>query len=166
MLCITIIIMILTLFSTMIILSKHPLSMGLILLIQTILIALLTGNLYLNFWFSYILFLIMIGGMMILFIYMTNIASNEKFQFSHKMFSYTLIMTFLFLILIYFYYELINQYLFTKNFTSNMNFYLNLNKFINFPLNFILIMMISYLLITLIAVVKITDINLGPLRKN
>jgi len=65
---------------------KHPLAMGLILLIQTIFICLLRGLLIKSFWFSYILFLIFIGGILVLFIYVTSLASNEIFSFSIKKF--------------------------------------------------------------------------------
>lgn len=41
---------------------------------------------------------------------------------------------------------------------------LSLNKLYNFPTNFITILLINYLLITLIVVVKITKIFKGPLR--
>lgn len=39
-----------------------------------------------------------------------------------------------------------------------------LNKLYNFPINFITIILIIYLFLTLIAVVKITNIFEGPLR--
>nr|AML26004.1 NADH dehydrogenase subunit 6 [Staphylinidae sp. BMNH 1274240] len=163
MLCISMMMSILFIMSMMFIFMNHPLSMGLILLMQTTLIALITGNLCMNFWFSYILFLIMIGGMLILFIYMTSIASNEKFKFS-----YSHIMFFIPAMLIMMYMISINkEYLFTFNNNLNIsnNFDLNLNKYINFPSNIIMIMMIIYLLITLIAIVKITNFKSGPLRQ-
>lgn len=41
---------------------------------------------------------------------------------------------------------------------------LNLNKLYNFPLNLTTILLINYLFLTLIVVVKITNIFEGPLR--
>ena len=41
---------------------------------------------------------------------------------------------------------------------------LSLNKLYNFPTNFITILLINYLLITLIVIVKITKLFKGPLR--
>jgi NADH-ubiquinone oxidoreductase chain 6 len=58
--------------------------MGLVLLIQTLIVALLTGVLASSFWFSYILFLVFLGGMLVLFIYVTRLASNEMFSISAK----------------------------------------------------------------------------------
>nr|AXS66248.1 NADH dehydrogenase subunit 6 [Tenebrionoidea sp. 2 KM-2017] len=144
----------------------HPLSLGLILLMQTLVISLITGNFSFNFWFSYIVFLILIGGMLILFIYMTSVASNEKFSVNPLIFPTSLLTIILSTILI-------NKYLnflqLTNNetlqFLINNNINISMTKFINFPANVILTFMIIYLFITLIAVVKITDLKHGPLRQ-
>nr|YP_009995321.1 NADH dehydrogenase subunit 6 [Ochthebius atriceps]QNP09724.1 NADH dehydrogenase subunit 6 [Ochthebius atriceps] len=144
---------------------NHPLSMGLILMMQTIMISIITGLLNFNFWFSYILFLIMIGGMLVLFIYMTSIASNEKFKFNNKLTLVLMILNIIMnmlIILIDNYFIKINNLNFNFNFKSN---YMMLSKFFNIPSNIIMFMMIIYLFITLIAVVKITDFKLGPLRQ-
>nr|YP_010491875.1 NADH dehydrogenase subunit 6 [Ontholestes orientalis]UWM92661.1 NADH dehydrogenase subunit 6 [Ontholestes orientalis] len=161
------IMMILTLmFSIMFIFLKHPLSMGITMLIQTILVSLISGILNMNFWFSYILFLIMIGGMLVLFIYMTSIASNEKFKFSNTL---LLFMIFMFMMTMIMYMLMDNMFFYmisySENLHSSYNYNTNLNKFLNYPSNIILFMMIIYLFITLIAVVKITDIKFGPLRQ-
>nr|AXS65578.1 NADH dehydrogenase subunit 6 [Cleroidea sp. 4 KM-2017] len=150
-----------------IIFMKHPLSMGATLLLQTVLTALIIGTLNLTFWFSYILALIMIGGMLILFIYMTSIASNEKFKFS--MLLMTIYMSIMSLSMITL---LSDQYLWNlkmmnfemNSFQSIMQFNLTLNKFTNFPNNLMMYLTIIYLFVTLIAVVKITKKNQGPLR--
>nr|YP_009368777.1 NADH dehydrogenase subunit 6 [Thyestilla gebleri]ARN58022.1 NADH dehydrogenase subunit 6 [Thyestilla gebleri] len=145
----------------------HPLSLGMILLIQTILIALITGSMSLNYWFSYIIFLIMIGGMLILFIYMTSIASNEKFKFSTKLFIVFFSLFFIMSIFLtmdhFFFHQMSFNDLIPQ--ISQMNFKFSLSKFINWPNNLVFLMMIIYLLITLIMVVKITNINYGPLRQ-
>nr|YP_010528120.1 NADH dehydrogenase subunit 6 [Rhyzodiastes puetzi]UXW64222.1 NADH dehydrogenase subunit 6 [Rhyzodiastes puetzi] len=140
---------------------KHPLSMGLMLFLQTIMISLIMGFFNITFWFSYIMFLIMIGGMLILFIYMTSLASNEKFSFS----SFLLIMlSILNLMLIMLYYPKLSY--FNMNTFSINSTFLNSLKFIfNLPINFITIMLMIYLLITLIIVIKITNLNQGPLRQ-
>nr|AYW52166.1 NADH dehydrogenase subunit 6 [Lamiinae sp. 4 ACP-2013] len=145
----------------------HPLSLGLILLIQTIIIALITGSMSLNYWFSYIIFLIMIGGMLILFIYMTSIASNEKFKFSSKLFLLFSTLFFLLSMLLIIDFYFFNQLtIIDLNYQPYMfNYKFSLNKFINWPNKLMFLMMIIYLLITLIMVVKITNINYGPLRQ-
>nr|AYW52221.1 NADH dehydrogenase subunit 6 [Elateridae sp. 2 ACP-2013] len=146
----------------------HPLSMGFTLLIQAILIAMITGMLSHNFWFSYILFMIMIGGMLVLFIYMTSVASNEKFLYSNKlMIMMTMMISSIMLIPLM---DAFSSYQLSMNTDMTMleinpMFQLSLTKYINLPLNWIMISMIIYLLVTLIAVVKITNITYGPLRQ-
>nr|WIL79923.1 NADH dehydrogenase subunit 6 [Pieleus irregularis] len=146
---------------------NHPMSLGLVLLMQTILTSLIISFLNFNFWFSYILFLIMIGGMLILFIYMTSIASNEKFNFSNFllfMFFLWIFMMLSLMIIDSFYSFMLtnNSELFNMN--LNLNFNISVNKYFNFPNYLLFITSIIYLLITLIAVVKISNLNYGPLR--
>nr|WRO44777.1 NADH dehydrogenase subunit 6 [Lycocerus curvatus] len=143
---------------------SHPLSMGLNLLIQTILIAMITGFMSMNFWISYLLFLVMVGGMLILFMYMTSIASNEKFYFSKY-----LILIIPILILLSFI-GLLNPDLIVKNLDSleylNFSIYeLSPNKYFINNSKYILSMLIIYLFITLIAIVNISSNNFGPLRQ-
>nr|ALO76726.1 NADH deshydrogenase subunit 6 [Glischrochilus hortensis] len=147
---------------------NHPLSSGMILMAQTIIICLISSINNLNYWYSYILFLIMIGGMMVLFIYMTSIASNEKFKFSLNL---TFIMlTFLILNMMFVFFDNFYMSLDMHNYEmAHMNNYLNfkfsLNKYTNFPNNLTFFSIIIYLFITLIASVKITKIEYGPLRQ-
>nr|APX39937.1 NADH dehydrogenase subunit 6 [Longitarsus candidulus] len=147
---------------------KHPLTCGMILLNQTILTAFMTGLMSLNFWYSYILFLIMIGGMLILFIYMTSIASNEKFKFNKK-FMYIYFM--LLVILSLWFYTNPNYMNLSMNIIDMKNFFFmfknqfSMMKYFNYPNYFIMMMMIIYLFITLIAIVKITKFNYGALRQ-
>nr|ANJ70257.1 NADH dehydrogenase subunit 6 [Hydroporus discretus] len=161
-------------FSMIFLFMNHPMSMGLILMMQTILIVLITGLYSYSFWFSYILFLIMIGGMLILFMYMTSLASNEKFKTSKNIFNILIIMMMMILIILYNNDSLLLEYI-NKN--SNFMEYLNnlmmlknennlsLYMLYNNPNFLINMLMINYLLITLIAVIKITKSNMGPLRQ-
>uniref|UniRef100_A0AB39U350 NADH-ubiquinone oxidoreductase chain 6 n=1 Tax=Anomala xantholoma TaxID=3240852 RepID=A0AB39U350_9SCAR len=145
----------------------HPLSMGMMLLMQTIIMALTMGFFNINFWYSYILFLIMIGGMLVLFIYMTSVASNEKFQFSIKI---TIMVTTLSLIMFFIiammdpYFSDINN-IYTETTFNYKEYNMSFSKYLSYPNIIIMYMMIIYLLITLIAVVKITQIEKGPLRQ-
>nr|UPX88717.1 NADH dehydrogenase subunit 6 [Aphodius pedellus] len=158
------------LMSMLLIVFKHPLSMGLTLLIQTIMVSLSVGFFSLSYWYSYILFLVMIGGMLVLFIYMTSVASNEMFVYS----SYIMIASWILLIFMLITYFMMDNFsiyinninLESSNYLTNtLNLNLSMNKYLMFPTNFINYMIIMYLLITLIAVVKITDIKQGPLRQ-
>nr|YP_010507230.1 NADH dehydrogenase subunit 6 [Diplocheila zeelandica]UXF64381.1 NADH dehydrogenase subunit 6 [Diplocheila zeelandica] len=153
---------------------NHPLSMGLILLIQTLLISLISGLFTYSYWFSYILFLVMIGGMLVLFIYMTSLASNEMFNFSVKM-SMFLISMFTLCMFMYMFidYMMLNPTFKNSNMIEMFNNMImlknenlmSLNMIYNLPNNMITLMLVNYLFLTLIAVVKITNINYGPLRQ-
>nr|YP_009164777.1 NADH dehydrogenase subunit 6 [Nevromus exterior]AKA94255.1 NADH dehydrogenase subunit 6 [Nevromus exterior] len=150
---------------------NHPLAMGLMLLMQTVMICLLSGMMLKTFWFSYILFLIMLGGMLVLFIYMTSLASNELFSISMKNLMFNMMMIFLMIITML---MEINPYF---NFMFNMDMhYLSQNMFINensldliklynYPTMNLTILLINYLFLTLIIIVKITSIFYGPLRQ-
>nr|AVN67415.1 NADH dehydrogenase subunit 6 [Eublaberus distanti] len=145
---------------------NHPLAMGFILLIQTTLISIITGLLSQSFWFSYVLFLIFIGGMLVLFIYVSSLASNELFHLSLKLSMLSMLMVFI-MSLIYMKMNFTNL----QNQEMNMfNYMFNdlttpLIKLYNQPTNIITIMLAIYLFLTLIAVVKITNIFSGPLRQ-
>nr|YP_009935680.1 NADH dehydrogenase subunit 6 [Nephus oblongosignatus]QNS38584.1 NADH dehydrogenase subunit 6 [Nephus oblongosignatus] len=147
---------------------NHPLSMGFMILIQTILICLKMGLLSVNFWFSYIMILIMIGGLLILFIYMTSIASNEKFKLNIYLFllSIMLLMSFIFIIMKND--PKMPEFLIKNNLpimNENMNFFFNMSKYYNYPSNKLMIFSIIYLLISLIISVKICKVKSGPLRQ-
>nr|YP_009564775.1 NADH dehydrogenase subunit 6 [Henosepilachna vigintioctopunctata]QAY82226.1 NADH dehydrogenase subunit 6 [Henosepilachna vigintioctopunctata] len=153
-------------FSFILIFLKHPLSLGFFILIQTILISITMGMFY-NFWYSYILFLIMIGGLLILFIYMTSIASNEKFKTNFYLISsFSLIIFSTTVNLIQSNLNL-NNFLFNNILTNqdNSKYFLSMTKFLIFPQNKIFIFSIFYLLISMIASIKICKLNFGPLRQ-
>nr|YP_010276174.1 NADH dehydrogenase subunit 6 [Ptecticus tenebrifer]UCU06679.1 NADH dehydrogenase subunit 6 [Ptecticus tenebrifer]UHY39295.1 NADH dehydrogenase subunit 6 [Ptecticus tenebrifer] len=151
---------------------NHPLAMGLMLLVQSFLVCLITGMIFNSFWYSYILFLVFLGGMLILFIYVTSLASNEMFSFSTKM----LFLSAISIISVILFMLIMDKTLVSSIFTSdNMFNIMNLNNFLpnnsvslmnlyNFPTNLITIMLMNYLLLTLIVVVKITNLYYGPLR--
>nr|QNE85787.1 NADH dehydrogenase subunit 6 [Musca autumnalis] len=150
---------------------KHPLAMGLTLLIQTILVSMISGLMTKTFWFSYILFLVFLGGMLVLFIYVTSLASNEMFTFSTKLLISSISIFMIMIISLYFIDKsILLQYTNLEiQSISNLNSYmmensLSLNKLYNYPTNLLTILLMNYLLITLIAVVKITNLFKGPLR--
>lgn len=151
--------------------TNHPISMGLILLIQTLLTCLITGLIAKRFWFSYILFLIFIGGILILFIYIASLASNEKFSFSFLPPLKIMAVISILIILL-----LNDNFWFNPPFfngeldlLSNTNFMIKENhmatsKIYETPNNWIIIFLINYLLLNLIIIVKITNTFIGPLR--
>nr|YP_009255799.1 NADH dehydrogenase subunit 6 [Antheraea assamensis]ANE10876.1 NADH dehydrogenase subunit 6 [Antheraea assamensis] len=155
---------------------NHPLSMGLMILVQTLLTCLLSGMMIKTYWFSYILFLTFLGGLLVLFIYVSSIASNELFSFNFNMklyFFFSIFMMFVFMILFYNNLKWMN---FNINNSEMFNFFnmimffnenkINLNKLYNNQTSLLTYLLIIYLFIALIAMVKITNIFYGPLRSN
>nr|YP_009537789.1 NADH dehydrogenase subunit 6 [Adelpha ethelda]AYN60493.1 NADH dehydrogenase subunit 6 [Adelpha ethelda] len=152
---------------------NHPLALGLLILIQTFITCLLSGMLINTYWFSYILFLVFLGGLLVLFIYVSSVASNEMFKIN-IMFKFIFFYIFIISIFSIFFKnnliwmnfsfndEMIN--LFDSNLFFNNEYNFNLTKLYNKQNYFMMIMLIIYLFITLIAIVKITNIFFGPLR--
>nr|ASS30725.1 NADH dehydrogenase subunit 6 [Pylocheles mortensenii] len=149
---------------------KHPLSTGITLLIQTFLISISAGLNNKSFWFSYILFLVFLGGMLVLFIYITSLASNEPFDFKLQFFP----ILFIFMLYFLFMFILLDPMLITNNinipissmmetFIIKENMY-TISSLYNFPSAPLTLFIIFYLLLMLLVVVKIMSLSSAPLR--
>nr|QXT45809.1 NADH dehydrogenase subunit 6 [Maccaffertium vicarium] len=149
---------------------NHPLAMGLILLIQTLMIALLTGTLASSFWFSYILFLVFLGGMLVLFIYVTSLASNEMFSISATAFLFTgvILGSGLFILLLNDPMSWLVPHntsdVFSMFYSTDFSMAPLLIKLYSSPTHLLTLLLVIYLFLTLVAVVTITNISEGPLR--
>lgn len=136
----------------------HPISFVITILIQSITVCLIIFLSTNTSWFSVMLFLIFMGGLIILFIYIARLASNEKFEFSLKTITYlTLISLTLILILLH--------SLFNKSITyESINFRLFIN--IIYALNILIptALTILFLLLTLLITVNIVKIYESPIR--
>nr|QYB20647.1 NADH dehydrogenase subunit 6 [Cryptotermes domesticus] len=153
-----------TLSSMMFTQMNHPLAMGMMLLLQTTMMCLISGLMHQSFWFQYILFMVFIGGMLVLFIYVTSLASNEMFSLSTKM----LLMSASMMMVSMTTSKWTNHDSSdstTYNTTSN-EIILMTSKLYNQPSGTLTILMALYLLMTLIVVVKITNVSKGPLRQS
>merc|ERR1712121_349705 len=120
--------------------------------------------------FSYILFLIFLGGILVLFIYITSLASNEIFNTSISIITFIFIRMFIILLL-----TIITD----NSILTQLNYFkipivfkelphisdISLVSMIYNSTNLNLtIFIVFYLFLTLIVVVKITNIFFGPLR--
>nr|URX53392.1 NADH dehydrogenase subunit 6 [Incisitermes cf. incisus] len=154
-----------TLMSAMFTQMNHPMAMGMMLLLQTTMTCLISGMMHQSFWFQYILFMVFVGGLLVLFIYVASLASNEMFSLSTKMITMA-VMAMLMTMMI--------EDWTTMNSTEMMNFntptensvIMMTSKLYNQPSGIMTIIMALYLLMTLIVVVKITDVSKGPLRQS
>nr|YP_010284002.1 NADH dehydrogenase subunit 6 [Conopomorpha sinensis]UIF93867.1 NADH dehydrogenase subunit 6 [Conopomorpha sinensis] len=165
-----------TLISLLMYFLNHPLSMGLMILIQTLLLCLISGMMINTYWFSYILFLTFMGGLLVLFIYVSSITSNELFFKSYYMILYFFIMIMSSIIMYMYMKSNLKWMNFSFNYEMNEKYYMfyffnnenkiNLTKLYNNQTFMLMMILIIYLFITLVAVVKITNIFYGPLRSN
>ncbi|YP_009164476.1 NADH dehydrogenase subunit 6 (mitochondrion) [Spodoptera frugiperda] len=155
---------------------NNPMSMGLLILMQTLLTCLLSGMMIKTYWFSYILFLTFLGGLLVLFIYVSSIASNQLFtlKFNYKKMS-ILILIMMFLMMMMYNNNMtwlnLSMNSDMDNFNNMIFFFnnenkINLSKLYNNQTFLIMMMLVIYLFITLIAIVKITNIFYGPLRSS
>nr|YP_004021126.1 NADH dehydrogenase subunit 6 [Micadina phluctainoides]BAJ24527.1 NADH dehydrogenase subunit 6 [Micadina phluctainoides] len=142
----------------MFLIMKHPLSMGLMIVLQTTLISMTSGLMFKSYWFSYILFLVYIGGMMVLFMYMTSLMPNIMFSMSKSM-MIMIVMMIAAMMILQKKYNIIN-----KDMMLFLNKEMMLMKMYNMPVNISIMLMASYLLFSMITVFKITESNKGPLR--
>nr|QID48492.1 NADH dehydrogenase subunit 6 [Yunnantettix bannaensis] len=144
--------------------TKQPMILIVIILAQTTLTTFMMSNYNKSSWFNYILMIIFIGGMMVLFIYITSITPNEKNNYL-KLLPMMLIMTIMFYL-----YE--KKTYFHSSETLNMQLntmspdQMNMKMMFNYPLYSLSIMMMIYLFIALVAINKISNLEQGPLRMN
>nr|UWM13009.1 NADH dehydrogenase subunit 6 [Glyptelasma sp. 1 ZG-2020] len=149
-------------FSNMIFMfTFHPLAMIFSLIFQTILVA-MSLFLMLHFpWFSYTLILVFLGGMLILFTYMANIASNEKF-FPNTKPLYILPLILVFMILL----PSININLNNDSKLLSQETFHSLMVMKPYEMNILplITIMASLIILTLLAIVKISKMSSGALR--
>nr|YP_011031342.1 NADH dehydrogenase subunit 6 [Epidaus famulus]WQT73254.1 NADH dehydrogenase subunit 6 [Epidaus famulus] len=144
---------------------KHPLSMGLILIIQTIIVSLMTGLMIGTFWFSYILLITILSGALVLFIYMASIASNEKFNTSMSMLMLIIGGSVCAPISMWLKEEMsMNNWMNMSNISLINNQVSTLIKMFNTHNMLITLMIISYLFMTMIVISYIVNVFEGPLR--
>jgi len=138
---------------------SHPVLLILFILSQTIFICMIAWFKLKIRWFSYILFLIFLGGLIVLFVYITRLASNELIFI--RIYSYAqafiLNLTIISIAILY-----LNQqpliYLSNTIIIKTFNFIYSWNSI------GLIILTIIYLLLTLIIVVKISNKFEGPIK--
>nr|YP_010736946.1 NADH dehydrogenase subunit 6 [Chinaocerus tubulatus]WEP24833.1 NADH dehydrogenase subunit 6 [Chinaocerus tubulatus] len=139
---------------------KTPMSMGMMLMTQTMLMTMLMNKTMTTSWLSMITFLMMIGGLLILFIYMSSLASNEKFKINLKMMIIMLMIMWMSEDLMQ------NMQINEMQALHNIEYteQLSLNKLYNKKSMTITLITVLYLLLTMITVTKLVKHYEGPLR--
>nr|UVN15322.1 NADH dehydrogenase subunit 6 [Nasonia oneida] len=147
----------------------HPLFFCLLLLMYTISNSLNISVLNYTHWFSYIMFLIMIGGMMVIFLYFTSFINNAKMKINWMMFL-SLPMKLMMLILFIMMLLMMNNIILPWNnkiteLSLINSVYNNINYMFMYNKNISMIITMLYLLMCLTMIVKITINNKITLRK-
>nr|QCF39700.1 NADH dehydrogenase subunit 6 [Glomeridesmus spelaeus] len=131
----------------------HPMEMSILLIIMTLTISVNSLLFSMTQWFSYILFLIYMGGVMVMFMYMSSLTPN-KFPITIK--KIMPIMIFSLLFIMFYDYKMSKS----MNFKSYMSI---IKSFTFMSLNMTMII-IMILMITMISIIMITQNKKTPLR--
>lgn len=133
---------------------QHPMLVIINIIAQTIFLCIIIWITLKTSWFSYILFLIFLGGLMVLFVYICRLASNEHFKIKIDV----KIIIFIVIFIIFLILQVMPS--------QEINTLVILVKIFSEKTITPTIIRIFYLLVTLIVVIKITDFKLGPVRSN
>lgn len=145
----------------------HPLTYIFILITITFIIT-VTINLAYKSWISFILFLIIIGGLIIVFLYITRLANNESIslKFRNIISNFIKISPILVFILLLSIYNIdlvaFNLTNYPHNLSNNLR---RINSLYKIFYNKSTIFLIIYLYFSIICIINICSINKSPLRQ-
>nr|YP_010586040.1 NADH dehydrogenase subunit 6 [Apatidelia acuminata]UZZ43776.1 NADH dehydrogenase subunit 6 [Apatidelia acuminata] len=145
----------------------HPLIITIFIIIQTVNLTMITGMISYSFWMSYIMFLVFIGGLLILFIYISSLIPNKNFSLNYKILTMTLIIMFLIILTMKIFPTFMNNEMIQfMNMMSPINEEnsIFITNFYNVNEKFMTFILMNYLLLSLIITTKITSLNSGPMR--
>ena len=158
----------------------HPLLIGITLLLLSIINSINLNIFINNHWYSYLMFLIIIGGILILFLYFTRFIINIKFKLKWNYLKTipiksSIIILFLIILFIYnfnninfSFFEFNENINLHKNFNNNLIYRNNLKSIIylyNNPIRILTLLLIIYLFFCLTLIVKFCLIKKKNIRK-
>nr|QHN59869.1 NADH dehydrogenase subunit 6 [Branchinella kugenumaensis] len=131
---------------------NHPLSFALSLFIQTFLICLIISQV--SYWIPLVLFLIFLGGILVMFIYVASLSSNEKFSFDITSFLTVILSSAIFCFM-----------LTDEEMITHQNFFIDeMTSVINNMSSLLYVFLTIYLFLALILIVEFLNTNKKPLR--
>nr|YP_010175325.1 NADH dehydrogenase subunit 6 [Neotoxoptera formosana]QSL98442.1 NADH dehydrogenase subunit 6 [Neotoxoptera formosana] len=147
----------------MLTMMKSPISSNLIILMQTMSLTMMINLINKTAWISFMVFILYIGGLMIIFLYISSIAFNElNINKNYKNMIYKLII----ISLLMFYFKTsfnMENMNYENKFMFEDNFYM-LNMFM-LPNNLLIYMIMFILFFMLILIIWMLKINKGPIRQ-
>lgn len=157
----------------------HPLIVGIVLLLLSIINSININIIIDNHWYSFLIYLIIIGGILILFLYFTSFVINIKFFIEWrnlKIFPVKFMLFIIINLILILIYSKINflcnkfneinnlneNYIYNFNYSNNL---LTLIYLYNKSINFITLFIIIYLFFVLTIIVKICLFKKKTIRK-
>nr|YP_009918958.1 NADH dehydrogenase subunit 6 [Potamophylax latipennis]QMP96538.1 NADH dehydrogenase subunit 6 [Potamophylax latipennis] len=146
---------------------NHPLIITIFIIIQTCMLILITGTMSYSFWMSYIMFLTFIGGLLVLFIYISSLTPNKIFFLNYKKILLIFFAFFTFTLIVQIHPMLMNLEMtpltYDQKFINTEN-NLHLSNFYNKNELWMTLILMNYLLLALIISTKIILLTEGPMR--
>nr|WGT74402.1 NADH dehydrogenase subunit 6 [Paduniella sp. LP-2022] len=146
---------------------SNPMSINIIILTQTLICCLIMNIMMNNSWYSFIMLIMFLSGMMILFMYMCSISSNLKFKLNKQLIIMIFLMMYMLLMMT------INKNLsILDKMSLNMDNYLMMNKsslllmkmYNNKSMYLTTLMIIMLFMMLIFVSYMISDMNM-PMRK-
>nr|YP_009500737.1 NADH dehydrogenase subunit 6 [Lanthanaphalara mira]AWU48958.1 NADH dehydrogenase subunit 6 [Lanthanaphalara mira] len=137
----------------------HPLFLGLLIILQTIMVSIITRLMSSSSWLPLTMFLVVVGGLMVIFMYSTSITSNNIFT-KNNITKY-----FLFTIMIIPLNKEFSIYFFKDTLCTLDNFnkeFFKMFSEVNWASS---VFMFYYLLMALLMLIKMINLTKGPMRK-
>lgn len=157
--------------------KNHPISIIIILLIYRSVICINISLWKINYILSIFLFLIIIRGLLIIFLYFSRLISNEQSKIKLRILLISTIIIYLINITMFFFIQLKNpsnlfiliyKYKFHENYSTYQLNKFTFNNILNlyeYPINNLTILSIFYLLFSLFIIIKICSSKFSSLRK-
>nr|AXS67643.1 NADH dehydrogenase subunit 6 [Cicadellidae gen. sp. 1 JCX-2018] len=139
---------------------KTPMSLGSMLFMQTLVMTILMNKMMVSAWMPMMMFLMMIGGLLVLFMYMSSIASNEKFKMN--LLTFTIVIITMMIPMEEMMSEIHPLEMQMKSMSMEK---IMLKKMTMNKMMYIMMMMLMYLILTMVMVTKLVKHHKGPLRK-
>nr|CCI69339.1 NADH dehydrogenase subunit 6 [Metacrangonyx sp. 3 ssp. 1 MDMBR-2012] len=147
--------------------SWHPLFMSVMITLQSIVISATIFYFTSISWFSYLLFMIFLGAMMVILIYVSSLASNLMMSYYSLKFSNGVLFTGCFMLFfVLAYYSSDYFYDNSMNFSNLSPVVILSGKMYSKDMYLFTILIIYYLLVLLVLTVKVSSFTKGPLRAN
>nr|ASM82628.1 NADH dehydrogenase subunit 6 [Aposthonia borneensis] len=149
--------------TSMFIYFSHPLILTIIILVQTINSCFIMGTYLKNFWIPYILFIIMLSGLMIMFMYMCSTTPNQLIKSPN-----TTLMISAMMMISMTYMDKHLKNMFMNTLTPPTSFHTDnlFNTLINLPMQLMFMSMLMFLTLSMFTAMKISSTSNKPLRSN